>query len=429
MNSAERIKSLVKKILFRKKRDVFKQAFREFSKSLMLIVDLNQLKENVIAKIKEIVNVDTILIYLFIPDLNIFKLSEARGFDLKSSSHLYFIPDEPLIRWFTINQAHLIISKSPQIFLHFNERERKIINETEIEFIFPLIVMNRINGLICLGKKTTGERINDEDVELLTTLLSQSALAFENAYLYQQQKNRLKRMYRADKLATLGQLSAGAAHEIRNPLTSIRSTIQYLKKSLEDESNKELVEELLEEVDRINDIIEGLLSFSKPSKPLKERTDLHQLMLQSLHLVETTAKKRQTNIEYNFNSEEKFLKADPSQLKQVFLNIIMNSIQAIEESGEIIISVDLQKKIEPYSEKPHDYFILTFRDNGIGIPQRNLEHIFDPFFTTKKDGTGLGLSISYGIVQQHAGEIEIESSTKEEDPENFGTKVSITLPI
>lgn len=429
MRSSEKIKNLVKKILFRKKRDVFKQAFREFSKSLMLIVDLDQLKENVIAKIKEIVNIDKILIYLFIPDLNIFKLSEARGFDLKSSSHLYFMPDEPLIKWFTINQTYLIISKSPQIFFHFNKRERKIINDTEIEFIFPLIVMNRINGLICLGGKTTGERINDQDVELLTTLLSQSALAFENAYLYQQQKNRLKRMYRADKLATLGQLSAGAAHEIRNPLTSIRSTIQYLKKSLEDESNKRLVEELLEEVDRINDIIEGLLSFSKPGKVLKEKTDLNQLMLQTLHLIETTAKKRNIEIEYEFNSAENFLRADPSQLKQVFLNIIMNSIHAIDEGGKIGISVTLQKKTEPYSEKPQDYFYIIFHDNGTGIPQKNLEHIFDPFFTTKKDGTGLGLSISYGVVQQHGGEIEIESVSNEENPENPGTKVSITLPV
>ena len=91
--------------------------------------------------------------------------------------------------------------------------------------------MNRLTGLVCLGPKQSVEKINDEDLNLLSELLSQAALAFENAYLYEQQRTRLRKMYRADRLATLGQLAAGAAHEIRNPLTSIRSTIQYLHKN------------------------------------------------------------------------------------------------------------------------------------------------------------------------------------------------------
>ena len=428
MNILKRILKFFGKIFFKKEKILFQQAFNEFSKSLMLIVDLDQLKNNVIAKIKEIVNVETILIYLFNPDLNIYKLSEARGYDIKSSTHLYFLPDEPFIRWFTVNQTYLVISRSPQIFEFFNERERRILTETKIEFIFPLIVMNRITGLICLSKKVTGEEIGNDDIELLTTLLGQSALAFENAYLYQQQQNRLKRMYRADKLATLGQLSAGAAHEIRNPLTSIRSTIQYLKKSFKDEDNVQLVNELMEEVDRINDIIEGLLSFSKPGKPLKENINLTTVLEQTIHLVETGAKKKNINIEFKTDTVQKELIADPSQLKQVFLNIIMNAMQAIERDGKIEIMIEKKKKYEKYSDNPEDYFFIIIQDDGEGILKKNIEHIFDPFFTTKKDGTGLGLSISYSIVQQHGGEIEIESTSKHENENEYGTKVTVTLP-
>lgn len=261
---------------------------------------------------------------------------------------------------------------------------------------------------------------------MLSTLLGQVSLAFENAYLYQQQKARLKKMYRADRLATLGQLAAGAAHEIRNPLTSIRSTIQYLKKEIKDETKKELVAGLLEEVDRINEIIEGLLSFSKPTRPEKEQVDFNSLLEQTIALVATAAKKQKIDIDYKFSAIEKQLDADPSQLKQVFLNIMMNAMQAMDDGGKLQISVASIKSETLFSAKSQAKFLITFEDNGAGIPKENLEHVFDPFFTTKKDGTGLGLSISYGIIQQHGGEIEIYSST---EIDNHGTKVVITLPM
>ena len=413
----------------RKRHHEFRKEFTEFSKSLMLIVDLDQLKNNVISKIREIIQVDTIFIYLFNPDINRFQLAEVRGGEAKKNDQIYFLPDDPLILWFTVNQTYLIISKKPEVFLYFAEREQKILRETNIDFIFPLMAMNRVIGLICLGAKSSGGKINNEEIELLNIFLGQAALAFENAYLYQQQKARLRKMYRADKLATLGQLAAGAAHEIRNPLTSIRSTIQYSQKDLIDPTKSKMLAEILEEVDRINEIIEGLLSFSKPSKPKIEQVDLELLLQQTLTLVETTAKKQKTKIVLNFNTPQKYLKADPSQLKQVFLNIIMNALEAMDDNGKLQISVSLNEKIVKFTLEHQSSFCITFQDSGEGIPQENIEHIFDPFFTTKKDGTGLGLSISYGIIQQHLGDIEIESYTKNERPAEHGTKVTVTLPV
>jgi signal transduction histidine kinase len=289
--------------------------------------------------------------------------------------------------------------------------------------------MNRVTGLVCLGKKISNARFTREEVELLTTLLGQVSLAFENAYLYQQQKSRLRKMYRADRLATLGQLAAGAAHEIRNPLTSIRSTIQYLQKTITDAAKKELVVGLIQEVDRINEIIEGLLSFSKPTRPETEQVNLDSLLEQTLTLIATSAKKRKIEVDYKFDATEKQLEADPSQLKQVFLNIMMNAMQAMDDGGNLQILVESSRKDGQLSPEGQKRFLITFKDSGEGIPKENLEHVFDPFFTTKKDGTGLGLSISYGIIQQHGGDIEIESLTREEKPDNSGTYVTITLPI
>jgi len=407
----------------RKESDKLKQFFDEFSRSLMLIVDLEQLKGNVISKIQEIINVDTIFIYTLNPDLNQFEIAEARGIKESINDQFSFFPDDPLIRWFTVNETYLIVPDKPEVFSYFSDREQKILSVNHIDFIFPLIAMNRITGLICLSEKSSGRRINQEEIELLTTLLGQVALAFENADLLQQQQMRFKKMYRADKLATLGQLAAGAAHEIRNPLTSIRSTIQYLQKDTKDTKTKEMVSGLITEVDRINDIIEGLLSFSKPTKLSVEQVDLELLLHQTLTLIATSTKKRNVEVKLNYNTDSKYLNADPSQLKQVFLNIIMNALEAMENGGSLAISVDTDVK------KTTNICHIVFLDNGEGIPQENIEHIFDPFFTTKKDGTGLGLSISYGIIQQHKGEIEIESWTPETNQKRYGTKVVIHLPV
>ncbi len=411
---------------FRRKDQEFKQALTEFSRSLTLIVDLEQLKDNISSKIREIIKVDNIFIYLINPELNRFQLAKARGFEIKENDRFYFLPEDPMIRWFAVNETYLIISENSQIFSFFTEREQYLLKITGVDFIFPLIAMNRVTGLVCIGSKASGAKFNREEIELLTTFLGQASLAFENAYLYQQQKSRLRKMYRADRLATLGQLAAGAAHEIRNPLTSIRSTIQYLKKTITDGTKIDLVSGLIQEVDRINEIIEGMLSFSKPTRPETERVNLDLLLEQTLTLVATSAKKRKIEIDYKFNAAEKQLEADPSQLKQVFLNIMMNAMQAMDDGGSLQILVESSRKDGQFSTEPQTKFLITFQDSGEGIPKDKLEHVFDPFFTTKKDGTGLGLSISYGIIQQHGGEIEIYSSTEIED---HGTKVIVSLPI
>jgi two-component system, NtrC family, sensor kinase len=413
----------------RKKQDRFKQALNEFSRSLTLIVDLEQLKDNVISVIRDIVRVDSLSIFLLNLDLNRFQLAEARGFEPRRGDQTFFIQDDPLIRWFSINETHLVLSSHPDIFSFFAEREQLILRETGVDFIFPLMSMNRLIGLVCFGPKSSGEELKGEEIELLKTLLGQAALAFENAYLYQQQKTRLKKMYRADRLATLGQLAAGAAHEIRNPLTSIRSTIQYLQKGTKDAKKLELVGELIGEVDRINGIIEGLLSFSRPTRPEIKAVDLEALLRQTLTLVETTAAKMNVRIALDFSAPNTAFKADPALLKQVFLNIIMNSLEALAQDGDLRIRVELISKTAALSAETRSFYYILFEDTGPGIPQVNLEKIFDPFFTTKKEGTGLGLSISYGIIQQHGGDIEIESVTREKDPEKHGTRVMITLPV
>lgn len=401
----------------------YKLALSEFNKSLSLIIDPEQLKSNIVSKIQEIINVNRIFLFLYNEDLHRYTLTDVIGVSKKQYAKYYFTAKNKLIYWLSVNERSLLLTKNESVRSFFSQHEQNMLMDMNVTYIHPLKVMNRLTGLVFLGQKINGKNYNNEEIELLKILLDQAAIAFENANLYQNQKDRLKKMYRADRLAVMGQLAAGAAHEIRNPLTSIRSTIQYVQKDIKDPVKAKMTYELLSEVDRINEIIQGLLSFSNPDKLNQEQIDLQHLINQSITLIANTAKKKNCDIVLEYNTDKKKLFADPSQLKQVFLNILMNAVQAIKKEGEITIIIDWNERIEKGFDKPILEFIVSIIDTGKGISQENLERIFDPFFTTKEDGTGLGLSISYGIIIQHGGDIAIESELGK------GTKVIVKLPV
>ena len=421
-----KIRELIKKTgnLFSKRDSSdFRWALTEFSRSLTLIVDLDQLLENLAGKLHEIADVSKVLILLRDAETNRFELAGYRGSDpVNQKNSVYFLSDDKLIQWLTVNETSLIVREEPGVVRFLESRDRDIIARLKIEIIVPLIVMNHVNGLVLLGQKKNSEAFTREEFGLLETLLSQSALAFENAMLYKEQKQRLRKMFRADRLASIGQIAAGAAHEIRNPLTSLRSTIQYVQKKQTDPEQAEMLQEVLTEVDRVDEIIQGMLSFSKPARLQKEDVDLADIIRQVIKLTSSTARKNGIKLEFADYEKRAVVEADSSQIKQVFLNIILNGIQAMNNNGRLVVTLD-----EAGIERAPDlkFFRIRFKDNGPGIPDDKIDQIFDPFFTTKKEGTGLGLSICYGIVQRHGGEIEINSNF---GGDNSGTVVSVLLP-
>jgi signal transduction histidine kinase len=207
-------------------------------------------------------------------------------------------------------------------------------------------------------------------------------------------------------------MAAGAAHEIRNPLTSIRSAIQHLRGDYEDGNPRAaLIDDILAEVDRINEIVEALLSFARPVQPKFESVDLAELVRQTAALIDARAHKSGVAVEVE-GPESLPLTADGNLVKQVVLNVVMNALQAMPEGGRLSIAVG----------RAGGAAEIRVEDSGCGIAPDDRERIFDPFFTTKKEGTGLGLSVCYGIVQRHGGEIEVESEIGE------GTTVKIRLP-
>ena len=395
------------------------QLLSEFNRSLTLIVDKSLLIGNIVAKVKQICPVESVYIFLLDENTGKFKLqNEAKNKPVTLTNR------SRLISWLSVNEKHLIISRHPDIVSYFPPEEQEIIRQLGAELIFPLKIMNQINGTIFLGMKTDGAPFTEQELNLLSILINQATFAIEHASLYEQQTERLKKMYRTDRLATLGELAAGAAHEIRNPLTAIRSTIQYLSKDFSaDPVKSEMVTELISEVERINKIVQGLLSFARPSDLNTSDINIEQLINQTLLLVTNTLRKQNVEVEFEYFTDNTTIQGDAEQLKQVFLNIILNAVEAMgknppERSRTLIISIEKGTPINTHSR----YLIISFEDSGKGIEQKNIENVFNPFFTTKEEGTGLGLAICYGIINRHEGEIEVKSVPDK------GTCINIKLP-
>ena len=391
----------------------------EFNRSLMLIVDKSLLISNFISKVKQISRSNSVHVFL---------LDELTGkYKLQNPGHeqLFILSEKgKLINWLSVNEKELILSRHTDIVNYFSADEQHMLQQLKAELIYPLKVMNHISGTILLGKKTDGADFTEQEINLLSLLFDQAAFAIEHASLYEMQTDRIKKMYRTDRLAILGELAAGAAHEIRNPLTAIRSTIQYLSKDFGNDSVKsEMITELISEVERINKIVQGLLSFARPSELNMNEVNIEQLINQTLVLVNTTLQKYKIEIQFEYFTENTTLFGDAEQLKQVFLNIILNAIDAMgrNEPGcprVLIISIERGMVIDSYNR----YLLISFEDSGKGINEKEIENIFNPFYTTKEEGTGLGLAISYGVVNRHEGDIEVKSVVGK------GTIFTIKLP-
>ncbi len=396
-----------------------KQLLSEFNRSLMLIADKQLLISNFLSKVNQIIPVQGI--FLFLPDENTEKY-KMQGLEDKNVS--YFMGRGKLMNWLAVNERPLVVSESSSLLSYFSEEERKLLSRLNAELVYPLNVMNRISGILVMGKKVNGKEFDKKELELLSLLLGQAAFAIEHASLYEIQRDRLKRMYRTDRLAVLGELAAGAAHEIKNPLTSIRSTIQYLSNDFDVESEKgQMMHELLNETERINKIVQGLLSFARPSELNSMEVNLEQLINQTLLLVNNTLKKQRIEVEFEYFTEQTTIMGDAEQLKQVCLNIILNAVEAMKENDEshprtLYISMEEGTLIDVRSR----YLLISFEDTGKGIDEEDIENVFNPFFTTKEEGTGLGLAICFGIINRHKGELEVRSTLGK------GTCFTIKLP-
>jgi signal transduction histidine kinase len=301
-------------------------------------------------------------------------------------------------------------------------KEVRILKALKCELCIPLISKNQIRGILSLTKKTSHLPFTDSDLEFLSVLTSQFTSAIENAILYEGQKNMnqelrrtQKQLIQSEKLAALGQLSASIAHEINNPLGIMKNYLLILAESMKEtdpnHSNLKVVEE---EVNRIARIVKNLLDFCRSKTESRSALDIAQIINQTVALVEKQFFKGNIVIKKDLGRNLPKVRGFEDEIKQVFLNLLMNSKDFMLQGGEILVS----------AHQNDDTLEIEFSDTGCGIPEENISKVFEPFFTTKGEGngTGLGLWISYGIIERHGGTIVAKRKDK-------GTSFLITLPI
>lgn len=217
------------------------------------------------------------------------------------------------------------------------------------------------------------------------------------------------------RLASVGSLAAGVAHEIRNPLSSVKGFATYFMEKYKDiPEDEKLARIMIQETERLNRVVGQLLEFAKPVSIEKKVVNIKGFTEDSLKLVEMQALENNIGISFNVKSEIQDIMIDTDRMSQVYLNIFINSIESMEENGQLIVDL--------VEESKGRGVLITIEDNGCGIKAKDLSHIFDPYYTTKSSGTGIGLAIVHNIIESHDGEILVDSK------ENEGTIVSIFLP-
>jgi two-component system sensor histidine kinase AtoS len=229
------------------------------------------------------------------------------------------------------------------------------------------------------------------------------------------------RLERIDRLTTLGEVSAGIAHEIRNPLAGIKSSAQVLEESFSPgDFRAELIRRIIKEIDRSNELLKKFFKFAKPGKPKQDFIAVENIINGVCVLLSSKMNKK--NIIYNaiFDKNMPKVYVDENQIEQVLINLFLNAIDAMNQGGALSVSTRLVKISDDPEQK--SLVAITIEDQGCGIEKENIKKIFNPFFSTKSDGVGLGLSISSRLVEENGGRIEVESEV------GRGTRFSVLLP-
>ncbi len=396
----------------------------EFEEGLLLIVDAEQLANNLRSKLRRSLGAEDTIVYLadvrgavrgFSPVGEPWPEIQGWGSGGRTSEPLPGIPtDSKIVGWFRANRETLLLHNRSAVLEYLHDELGPFVT-CGLDLVLPLLSMERLIGLVFVRLGQTVLR--EPQFRSLQLLSKQAGLAFGNALLFKERLRQNERMYRAEQLATMGQFAAGIAHELRNPLTAIRSTIQFLASEFAEGSEQQrLAQVTLEEVDRVNGIVGNLLSLAQPAESRPVALDPAKEVGKCLAFIEARA--RSQNVELRVACDEPLPKVviDPMELRQVLLNIIVNGLQAMPTGGALRIRVHRLPSPAwgPGSGGVTRIFgrgvLLEVADQGSGIPRELRDRVFEPFFTTKAGGTGLGLAICRSIVKRYDGEIWVEEA-------------------
>ena len=404
-------------------------ALYEASKALFSTMHLDELFEIVMDLIKRVLKADECSLMLVGED-QMLSIVASRGIpqELAQSVHLKIG-----------ERISGLAAKEKRDFLLINGLEgypdlKRVQDRTRpinSSIVCPLMDKGKVLGVLNVSRTTNDENYNSTDLHSASIFAAQVALAIQNAKLYESLESKLMeletsnkslkeaqdQLLQSEKLASIGLLVSGVAHEINNPLTAVIGYTQLLMDSDASPNTQKQLKTIFDQAQRCGRIVQDLLLFARKRKPNSATVNLVKILEESIRVTSQEIKIGGVEIHKKYATEDAMVDGDEHQLQQVFVNMITNACQALR-------SVSGKRSLEIEASKSDDFFNVIIRDNGPGILKENRSKVFDPFFTTKEvgSGTGLGLSLCYGIIKEHSGTIGIVDSEK-------GACFRIELPL
>ncbi len=417
------VEGLINRWLFQEKYELFRR-IENLRTDLMNVIDVRDLVPRVLSALEDSRRVTHASLYIVDPDGSGYELlghvgpkPEAR---LDAVAHRAFL--ERLRRTGVVSLEGLereLALKNKE----GEERESLLHMIRALELVSGSVVLavvgeeQQLLGMLVLRDERLREAYSSDEIELFRGVAASIGVTLQNSQVYERMKER-------DRLAALGQMAAGLAHEIRNPLGSIKGAAQYLQpggQRASDPPPREFLDIIVAEVDRLNRIVSQFLDYARPYRGDQKPLDANDVVRKTLALVEKEEGAAKTEMTTNLVEGLPPIRVDAEQVRQVFLNLAINALQAMPHGGKLQVSTSLRRSTRRGAVAA--FLEIRFRDTGVGIPPGDLRSLFIPFFTTKDKGTGLGLPISQRIIENHGGTIEVRSEP------GAGSTFSVLLPV
>lgn len=390
---------------------------------LMESLELTTLVPKILTRTEDLIRADTVALTTVDGSSGMLRYSGIAGTRSRMLKDLEMpLESGGIYNWLVSYGTPLLITDAEEDFRLNRDLMRKL--GVRCIMSVPLWSANTMTGMLTALNRKGGARFDKYDLRLFTVFSSLAGAALQNASLYtdlkksmDELKNAQEQLVHSSKMAAIGELSANIAHEINNPLTSVLGYTSHLIKTLDlAEEPKRILGMMEQETLRVRKIIRNLLDFSRLRPSWMQQIDLHIPIKESLALVQGMADASSVRVYEDYPASPITVTVDHNEMKQVFINLIYNALQAMPHGGALRIRL---------GDTGGNETVVEIQDTGIGIPQENLDKIFEPFFSTKENGggTGLGLAISYRIVQNHGGRITVESAVGK------GTTFRVYLPL
>jgi signal transduction histidine kinase len=395
-----------------------KIALDQFLRAVRESADRNEFCSLVAARLRALVNCERAV--LLVRDAQTNSYAESPPTESAQSGEFGFAAGGRFARWLEVNDRCLPIPDAEGVVAYLDDADRAHLAAIHTRLCVPLCAADGLVAILLLCDERSDWR-SDVRVDVVLQYARQAAAGYE-ARQETSAAHSAPIMHRAEQLIVAGQLAAAIAHEVRNPLSTIRLGLQYVLNSATPWARKaEFLSEMVAEVDRIDETITQMLTLSRPRAVERVRMDLIEIVSDSLRLIRPYVDRQGIRVEMDVKVALA-VSVDPGELRQVCLNLLLNACQAMPQGGRLTVRAFRHER-DALDATREAFCTVEFADTGPGIPAAQLTKIFDPFYTTKQGGTGLGLPVCLSIVKRLGGDLRLRC------PTDGGTVASIVLPL